>query len=466
MRQLAAILILISAIGASAAESIRAVITVTNAPGVGATLTNAADVRTWTNSLSATTIQTNATIGGSATNLYTALVSYGAANVLAVSQTGTNEVTVYGKLGSALAYGLSAGWGTVSYSTNTATNSFALRVPYAVETTANRGIAATNLLDLFRAHATSGAALATDAWLTNFVNRTGAQAVSAPLALTGTSTASDLTVTNLKGTANGLNGTTSATTNTNSTILTLVGGTATVTNATAISGYVGTGHVTNLMATNATVTNLTIADPGGVVKFGTTNIFSGGVLSNVLFAGTIRYTNAPAYHLANASAHASSDPAAGVIIYAKGGDLFYRGTGDSGGRTNAAHNWQAQDLGGGANHSLAASAEALVFGSGSPSIQLTSEVGVYLLTTTITVSGATAADDIRIQFHTDQAGGDYIGREARIDVAGTGHHQITLTYIYTQREQNEVITVHGYNNTAVRGTVMAAHCWFQAVRLY
>ena len=466
MRFLASILLILLATGANAADSIRAVITVTNAPAVGATLTNAADVRTWTNSLSATTIQTNTTIGGSATNLYTALVSFGAANVLAVAQTGTNEVTVYGKLGSALSYGLSSGWGSVSYSTNTATNSFALRVPYAVETTANRAVAATNLLDLFRQHATSGAALATDAWLTNFVNRTGAQTVSAPLNLTGASTASDLTVSNLKGTANALAGTSGAMTNTNSTILTLSGGTATITNATAITATVGSGHVTNLFATNATVTNLTIAASTGVINYGSSVIFTNGYLTNVLFAGTNRFTNAIGYHLTNnpGSAH-FAEPDAGVIIYSVGGSAAYRGTGDGTGKTNWLHNYSDVAQSSGANHSLANSAEQLGFG-GVNAVADLSTPGTYLITAVLTVGGATAADQIRAQIYTDLAGGTALGQEYRVDAPGTGLFQVVMVHIYTSSTQDEDVSIWAYNATAARGTAYAAFTSIAAVRLH
>lgn len=464
MRYFAAILFLVAGIVANAQQSITAVITVTNAPAVGATLTNASDIRTWTNSLSATTIQTNATIGGSGTNLYTALVSFGSANVLAVSQTATNAVTVFGKLGSALSYGLSSGWGTVTYATNTATNSFALRIPYAVETTTNREKAATNILDLFRAHATSGAALATDTWLTNFVNRSNPQNITGPLALVATNTANILYVTNLQGIANGLAGTLGTVTNTNATVLTMLGGTVTTTNLTAPTAYAGTLYGTNLLSTNATITNLTVAASTGVIKYGDTVIFTNSYFTNALWAGTNRFTNATSYHLTNSPGNAHfAVPASGAILYVVNGEMAYRDNGTT--TTNYVHNYGDVGNGSGADHSLANSAEQVGFGGTQTTADLATP-GKYLITAVLTVGGCNAADQVRAQLHTDAGGGQYIGQEYRVDPHGNGLFQIVMIHIHTSTVADEDITIHAYNATAARGTAYAAFSSITAVRLH
>jgi hypothetical protein len=463
MRYTAAILFILAGFVANAQQSITAIVTVTNAPSVGATLTNASDVRTWTNSLSATTIQTNATIGGSGTNLYTSLVSYGAANVLAVSQTATNAVTVFGKSGSALSYGLSVGWGTVTYTTNTATNSFALRIPYAVETTTNREKAATNIIDLLRAHATSGSALATDGWLTNFVNRTAPQAITGPLALVATNTANILYVTNLQGIANGLAGTLGNVTNTNATILTLRGGNVIATNLTAPTAYAGTIYATNLFSTNLTVTNLTMPDGTALIKYGTTNIFANGVFSNVVFAGTHNYTNALAYHMTNVADYVA--PSAGAMIYSTSGSIKYLGTGDGVGLTNSLHNSGVVANSSGSSDALANSVQAVDFGGTDPSIALPG-LGKYLIIAVLTVGDCTAADDVRAQLYSGEAETEYFGQEYRVSAPGTGRFQIVLMTQYTSYASPETISIHAYNGTAARGNAYAEGTTITAVRLH
>ena len=470
MRRLFSILIALALIapGLFAADSITATITITNPPAVGATLTNSADVRTWTNSLSATTIQTNdINTATSATNLYTSLVSYGAANELAVTQSGTNVVMVYGKLGSALSYGASAGWASITYTTNTATNSFALRIPYAVETTTNRAIASTNLLDLFRQHATSGAALASDSWLTNFVNRTDAQTVSANLYLSGTNTALDLTATNLRGSAVGLNGTLATVTATNLTISTGYVSTVTITNAAIASGVASTFYATNLFATNLTTTNLTLGTNGSI-RFGSTTIFTNGYFTNTDWRGSITLTNVASLHFSNQAGATHLDaPASGSFIYSTGGSVFYRGTGDGSTTTNRMHNAYLKAECSGSNPTLANSVQFINFGGVDPSVLTPSSTpAVWLIRGILTINGATAGDQIRAQLYTDQGGGNYIGQEWRVDAPSTGHFQIVLETVYQELDGTETFQIHGYNDTAARGEAVSQYTTLIAIRLY
>lgn len=115
---------------------ITATVTVTNTAGTtnGQTITVNADTRTWTNSVSipSTQILTNNSIGGCATNLFNAVSLAPFAN-LSLALSGTNGITLQTVPNGAVSVSLSAGWGTVSYTTNTLTSAIVLRLPISVE---------------------------------------------------------------------------------------------------------------------------------------------------------------------------------------------------------------------------------------------------------------------------------------------------------------------------------------------
>lgn len=139
------LLFLLASIPAFALDRVVITLTLTNPPVVGDTLTVNSSTRTWTNSASSSTIQTNATIAGSATNLFAHFGSYGVSGVY-VSQSASNVLLFTGLPGVSMSASLLTGWGTISYSTNTITESQVVRVPLSVEATAERTNIASQLI--------------------------------------------------------------------------------------------------------------------------------------------------------------------------------------------------------------------------------------------------------------------------------------------------------------------------------
>lgn len=138
----------------SAVDRITATLAVTNAAGTtnGQTLQIAASdttTRTWTNSvtLAASQILTNNSAAGAATNLYQQLVGTPPLGVAPIVMSTTTNVVLYGQSGVPLVVTLSAGWGTVTYSTQTVAAAVNVRVPQTVETAAQRTNIASGLVD-------------------------------------------------------------------------------------------------------------------------------------------------------------------------------------------------------------------------------------------------------------------------------------------------------------------------------
>jgi hypothetical protein len=96
-----------------------ATITLTNAGGTsnGMTLTVNGDVRTWTNATTASTIATNDSFYGSATNLYLAVTTNGFTG-LTLAMSSTNGITLTGLTNSAVTVSVSTNWATVTLATN------------------------------------------------------------------------------------------------------------------------------------------------------------------------------------------------------------------------------------------------------------------------------------------------------------------------------------------------------------
>src|SRR5689334_10345607 len=105
MKFLTLLILIASSLVASGLDIITATITVTNAPTTnGQTLTVNANVRTWTNSVivPGSQILTNASIGGSATNMFNA-VSVTPFSGLTLAYSGSNGITLRTVPGGALA---------------------------------------------------------------------------------------------------------------------------------------------------------------------------------------------------------------------------------------------------------------------------------------------------------------------------------------------------------------------------
>lgn len=120
---------------------VTATITVTNTAGTtnGQTIQVNGDTRTWTNSVfvPASQILTNNSIGGCATNLFNQVADFPFLN-LSLALSGTNGITLQTAPNGGLAVTLSAGWATVTLTTNTLTSAQVLRLPITVEYPSNQ----------------------------------------------------------------------------------------------------------------------------------------------------------------------------------------------------------------------------------------------------------------------------------------------------------------------------------------
>ena len=127
---LAALLLLVSV--AHCQTITTATISVTNAAGTtnGQTITINGVTRTWTNSVytPATQILTNSNAETAATNLFRQLASYLIPGGTTSSYGASTGILARGFPSQTLTVTLSAGWGTVSYSTNTLTTATVLRL--------------------------------------------------------------------------------------------------------------------------------------------------------------------------------------------------------------------------------------------------------------------------------------------------------------------------------------------------
>ena len=173
-----------------AGNVITATVSVTNAAGTtnGQTIAVGADTRTWTNSVSipATQILTNSTAGGSATNLFNHLASYGFAGI-SETHSGTNGVALRGTPGLAFTVTLSDGWGAVSYATNYLTNAFNLRLPITVESPQQQTNIGSMLVQAIDGSWNTNAIHESSAVAANLVGLTNNQTVTGNKAFTGSS---------------------------------------------------------------------------------------------------------------------------------------------------------------------------------------------------------------------------------------------------------------------------------------
>jgi hypothetical protein len=193
MKKLLAILfgLLLLPLVTNAASRITATLTVTNAPSTnGMTITfNGTDTRTFSNSTStASLIATNATIGGTATNIFDHLAVTPPSGATIQAMPATNQVRITGGIGSALAVTFNSTNIAVAYTTQTVASAYTVRVPITVEP------AATNQTNIASLLVSGISALATNAFtetapaMSNFVGLTTTQVVSGAKVFTGTNT--------------------------------------------------------------------------------------------------------------------------------------------------------------------------------------------------------------------------------------------------------------------------------------
>jgi hypothetical protein len=138
MKRLIAFLLLVLAFcfTACAADRVTAIITITNAPSDADTITINASARTWKNTVvtPSTQIAIGASAGAAATNLFRHLSSYTLSGPVVLGFSSSNVITIVGQSSQAMSASLSAAYGTVSYTTNTVTPMYMVRVPFTGET--------------------------------------------------------------------------------------------------------------------------------------------------------------------------------------------------------------------------------------------------------------------------------------------------------------------------------------------
>ncbi len=118
-----------------AVDRITATLVVTNGTTNGQTFTVNGNVRTWTNvvSLPASHVLTNNAAIGAKTNLYNAIALVPFSQVSIIDR-GSNSFDLVGASGLSLTVSPSAGWASLSYSTQTVSSMTAVRVPVSAET--------------------------------------------------------------------------------------------------------------------------------------------------------------------------------------------------------------------------------------------------------------------------------------------------------------------------------------------
>jgi hypothetical protein len=142
---------------AAAAEQYEAVVTITNTPVTGSTLTINTDVRTWTTSTpSSVQISITNSASANATNLFRALAANMPTGQVWLAYSATNAVKLFASPSAALAVSASNNWATVVITTNTVATAYTVRVPFTSEpSAAQRTNAANWLIDALNTYATT-----------------------------------------------------------------------------------------------------------------------------------------------------------------------------------------------------------------------------------------------------------------------------------------------------------------------
>lgn len=196
MKKILALLFVLSLVcGVHAQNVVTATLTITNAPTTnGETIVVNGATRFWTNVVAnpATQIATNATIGGSATNLFLAY-SVAPAAGLYLSMPATNQIVFQSYPGIALTVTTTnttgSNWASVTFSTNTLTPAQIVRVPFGVEGTYGNSNTETGIVGYLNDTAGSGAVATNSQYLTNYISlNSGTQTIQGNKTWTGTQT--------------------------------------------------------------------------------------------------------------------------------------------------------------------------------------------------------------------------------------------------------------------------------------
>lgn len=190
-------------------QIVTATVAITNAAGTaeGETLTVNGVVRTWRTTIVTPIIDIQATNdpGWAATNLYRHLVLSPFHNPdLSLSQSGTNGINLGAAPNGALSVTLSAGWGTVVFTTNSLGAGTVFRVPYTAEGAAQQTNVTSGLVSALSANTVTNAIPFTAPAMRNFTNVGGGNFILATNGTGYTNTLYDSQVVRLGGTVSSL----------------------------------------------------------------------------------------------------------------------------------------------------------------------------------------------------------------------------------------------------------------------
>lgn len=178
---------------ALAADRITVTVAVTNAAGTtnGQTIQIAASdttTRTWTNSVSiaASHILTNNTAAGAATNLYNQLLSTPPLGIAPITMGASTNVILYGRSGVPITVTLSAGWGAVTYSTQSVSEAWTVRIPQTVEAASQRTNVSSALTDYLNYSGNTNQIAQDAPWAAQLVGKTNNQTITGNKTFTGT----------------------------------------------------------------------------------------------------------------------------------------------------------------------------------------------------------------------------------------------------------------------------------------
>lgn len=191
MKRLFAILPLLACPAAWAAAAttniITATIVITNTTGVtnAATITVNGDTRTWTNSvfLPVSQILTNSyaghPIGGAASNLFNHVANSAFAGGVTLARSGTNGIALRGAVGGPMAVSVSAGYASITLTTNTLSPVVGVRVPYTAEGAQQQTNITSGIVDMLSSSAnTNAVAQSSRAFTNSLVGTTNTQVIS------------------------------------------------------------------------------------------------------------------------------------------------------------------------------------------------------------------------------------------------------------------------------------------------
>lgn len=181
-----------------AVDCITATIQITNAPSAADTLDVNSDTRTWYVAVTnpATEILIGATPEASTTNLWNHTVAAPFSGPIIPRWDATNQISLIGAVGEAMAVTASGTWATVTYSTQAVTLLYTVRVPITGEDASIR----TNIATLLATNMTEFSQLPFAEYSTlmqNAVGLTSTQTISGPKTWSGANTFANINTTNL-----------------------------------------------------------------------------------------------------------------------------------------------------------------------------------------------------------------------------------------------------------------------------